>query len=105
MGQTVSGTVDYSVGMDVTTTSLPGAVTGVAYKEQLQAACGVAPYTWRRTSGSLPRGLKFRHDGILTGVPFKKDTTGTYTFAVVAKDSAKPKDIATRILTLNLTSP
>ena len=105
MGQTVSGTVDYTVGMEVTTTSLPGAVTGVAYKQQFQVACGVAPYTWRRTSGTLPKGLKLKYDGILGGVPYKKDPTGTYTFAVVARDSARPRDIATGILTIDLTSP
>jgi hypothetical protein len=105
MGQTVSGTVNYTVGMEVTTTSLPGAMTGVAYKQQLQATCGVAPYTWRRTSGSFPKGLKLKYDGILSGVPYKKDATGTYTFAVVARDSAKPRDIAPKILTIDLTSP
>jgi hypothetical protein len=91
--------------MEVTTTSMPGAMTGVAYKQQLQATCGVAPYTWRRTSGSFPKGLKLKYDGILSGVPYKKDAPGTYTFAVVARDSARPRDIAPKILTLDLTSP
>ena len=104
MTQPVAGAVNYTVGMDVTTTSLPDAVTGVAYRDQLKAACGVTPYQWRRTSGSLPKGLKLRPNGYLRGVPRASDTLGTYTFAVAVRDSAKHHQVATQILTLDLTA-
>jgi hypothetical protein len=102
MGQAVSGTVEYSIPLDITTTSLPDATVGLAYDEQLEASCGTTPYKWRRTSGSLPKGLKLNKTGILRGVPFKKDALGTYHFAVVARDSSDPRQIATKILTIDL---
>ncbi|HEY7948976.1 MAG TPA: putative Ig domain-containing protein [Acidimicrobiales bacterium] len=105
MGQSVAGTVHYAVAMDVTTTSLPDATTGLAYREQLEAACGASPYTWRRTSGSLPHGLKLKSTGLIAGVPYKNDAPGPYTFAVVAKDSTVPRhQTATKVFTLDLTS-
>jgi hypothetical protein len=104
MGQTVIGTADYTVTLNVTTSSLDGATTGTAYRDQLEAACGVSPYKWKITSGTLPKGLKLRSSGMIAGVPYKKDKLGPYTFAVVVKDSANPHDIATGVLTLDLAS-
>jgi hypothetical protein len=102
MGQTVGGAVDYNAAMDVTTATLPDATGGQTYRAQLTAACGVTPYMWRRTSGSLPIGLKLKSSGMIMGIPYKKDAAGTYTFAVVAKDSATPRHTATKVLTLVL---
>jgi hypothetical protein len=104
MTQPVTGMVNYTVGMDVTTTSLPDAMTGIAYRDQLKAACGEPPYQWRRTSGSLPKGLKLRSNGYIVGVPRGSDTLGTYSFAVAVRDSAKHHQVATQILTLDLTA-
>jgi hypothetical protein len=104
MGQPVSGTADYRVGLDVTTTSLPGATIGQAYRQELQAACGTTPYSWKRTSGKLPHGIKLHSDGSLRGVPAKSDTPGSYTFAVRVKDSEAPHQIADQVLTIDLSS-
>jgi hypothetical protein len=104
MGQSVSGTVIYSVSLNVTTEALPSATLGVHYRDQLEATCGAVPYKWRRTSGSLPKGLRLLSTGNLGGVPYKKDAPGTYTFAVVVRDSSKPREVATKIFTLDLTS-
>jgi hypothetical protein len=104
MGQMVTGTSEYTVTLNVTTSSLDGATTGIAYRDQLEAACGVSPYKWRITSGALPKGLKLRTSGVIAGVPYKKDTPGPYSFAVVVKDAATPHDIATAVLTLDLAS-
>jgi hypothetical protein len=102
MGQSVTGTVNYTVAMNVTTASLPDATVGVAYREQLQATCGTTPYKWRRTSGTLPHGMKLKTTGMIMGSPYKKDALGTYTFAVLVRDSHMPHDFATEIYTLTL---
>jgi hypothetical protein len=104
MDQPVSGTVDYRVGLDVTTTSLPGATIGQAFRQILQAACGTTPYSWKRTSGKLPGGIKLHANGTLGGIPRKSDKPGSYTFAVRVKDSESPAQIADQVLTINLSS-
>ena len=54
-------------GLHVTTTSLPQATPLVSYNTQLEAVGGVAPYKWKITSGSLPKGLKMSAAGLISG--------------------------------------
>ena len=70
-----------------TTASLPGATVGSAYSTHLLAADGVPPYTFERTSGSLPKGIKLAPNGTISGTPKPKDVPGAYTILVEAKDS------------------
>ncbi|HMK96028.1 MAG TPA: Ig domain-containing protein, partial [Acidimicrobiales bacterium] len=66
----------------ITTTSLPSATVGTPYSEQLQATGGATPYKWKKVAGSLPKGLKLNHRGLLSGTASAKDAPGTFTFAV-----------------------
>jgi hypothetical protein len=69
----------------ITTTSpLPSATVGTAYREQLAASGGSAPYTFVITSGQVPAGLTLSAAGLLSGTP---TTAGTATFAVQASNS------------------
>jgi hypothetical protein len=68
----------------ITTTSLPGGLTGTAYSEQLMAT-GTAPITWTKTSGNLPTGLTLSTTGLISGTP---TATGTFSFTVKAENSA-----------------
>jgi uncharacterized repeat protein (TIGR03803 family) len=58
----------------ITTTSpLPNGKVGVAYRQQLAASGGEAPYAWALGSGHLPSGLTVSAAGVLSGKPTKGD--------------------------------
>jgi len=92
-------------GVCITTSSLPNATRGVAYSVQLHATGGATPYKWKRI-GSLPKGLKLRSNGVLSGTPKTKHVSpGTFTFTVTAttkKSKGHPSVTATQKLTLIL---
>jgi len=94
------------MGFRITTTSVPDATPGVHYSSQLAATGGPAPYKWKRTAGVLPKGLKVKSNGLLTGTPsVKKAKPGSYTFTVRAttKKSKANKTVLTATQTLTLT--
>jgi hypothetical protein len=74
--------------LTVTTTSLPGATAGTAYRQQLSAAGGKTPYSWALTSGALPTGLSLSAGGVISGTPI---ATGTSDFTVLVVDSSNPE--------------
>ena len=58
--------------LTITTSSLPAAIQGQAYSQQMQASGGVAPYTWSVATDSpspLPAGLTLSAAGLLSGTP------------------------------------
>jgi hypothetical protein len=57
---------------------------GVHFDQRINAAGGIAPYTFEVTDGSLPPGLTLSPAGELSGTP---TTPGTFTFTVKATDS------------------
>jgi len=68
----------------VTTTSLPTAVVGTAYSQQLtySGGNGAAP-AWAVASGTLPVGVTLNTTtGLLSGTPALADAGTTYTFAI-----------------------
>ncbi|MDR2970324.1 MAG: putative Ig domain-containing protein [Bacteroidales bacterium] len=67
----------------ITTTTLPGGVTGTAYSAQLSAT-GPTPITWSLESGNLPNGLTLSAAGVISGTP---TTAGTSNFTVKATNS------------------
>ena len=74
----------------ITTTSLPYAVTGVLYSEQLTSDSSET-VVWSLASGSLPVGLSLSSAGAISGTPtaVNSNTTGTTsTFTVKAADSS-----------------
>lgn len=82
----------------LTGTPLPNATKGALYELQLSASGGARPYAWKH-KGKLPKGMTLSKTGELLGIPV---TTGTYNFEVTVEDSAKPKNTATKPLTLKV---
>ena len=83
----------------ITTTSMAGGMTGISYNQTLAAAGGQTPYTWSRTSGSLPTGLSLNAStGVISGTP---TTAATFTFTVQVKDANNTT--GTRALSITIT--
>jgi hypothetical protein len=88
--------------VNVLTTAVPDAVLNMTYSYQLLATGGVAPYTWKITSGSLPPGVNpLSSGGLISGKP---TSTGKYSFTVQATDSNTPAGTATADLSLTVDS-
>ena len=86
----------------VTTSSLPGGQTGVAYSQTLAATGGTTPYSWSVISGSLPAGLSLGSStGTISGTP---TATGTSNFTVRVTDSQSPADTATKALSITISA-
>ncbi|PWB18782.1 MULTISPECIES: fibronectin type III domain-containing protein [Comamonas] len=73
--------------------TLAGGVVAAAYSQPLQLTGGLPPYTFSVT-GELPPGLALdTATGIISGTP---TTTGTYSFSVMAMDSAVQPTLAAK---------
>jgi hypothetical protein len=59
----------------VQTTTLPTAPRKKPYRAILTAAGGSGPYTWARSSGSLPKGLTLSKSGTVSGTAKVRGTT------------------------------
>ncbi len=70
-------------------TALPTARKKHAYRQQLTATGGSGQLSWSRTSGKLPKGVKLRGTGLLTGKP---TTKGKFTFVVKVRDATGRTD-------------
>lgn len=81
----------------IQTTSLPNGEVGVTYSEALQAAGGVAPYTWNIVDGSLPQGLTMSSAGLIEGTPVAAENAA---FSVQVVDANLEGD--TQPLTLDI---
>jgi hypothetical protein len=87
--------------LGVTTTTLPPAVKGTSYSQQLSAAGGKPPYSWAVTGGALPGGLTLAGStGIISGTP---SATGSFSFTVTATDAASAT--ASKTLAINVAPP
>ena len=81
---TVTSAPNSSNDLSITTTQLPSAQVGSAYKVSIAATGGTLPYKWTVSSGSLPPGLTLSNAGVISGTP---TTGGTYTFSVTVADA------------------
>jgi hypothetical protein len=81
------------------TTSLPDAMEGDSYSEDIEVRGGESPYTFTLISGTLPSGLSLDDDGTIYGTP-AKGTVGTYTFTIEATDDSSPALSGERIFIL-----
>jgi alpha-tubulin suppressor-like RCC1 family protein len=71
--------------ISVTPEKLPVGVATVPYSQVLTARGGVAPYRYAVVSGTLPVGITFSSNGLLSGTP---TTIGSYGFTVQVTDSS-----------------
>jgi photosystem II stability/assembly factor-like uncharacterized protein/PKD repeat protein len=71
-------------GVVIDPSSLPSAIIGANYSQQLSASGGTSPYTFTILSGTLPPDLTISAGGLIFGV---LKTKGTYSFSVKATDS------------------
>ena len=81
----------------VTTTALPAAHRGKAYRARLTAIAGVGPYRWSLLERA-PAGIHLEANGLVTGTPRVK--AGRYRFDVRVRDALG--SMATRRLTLRI---
>jgi len=81
----------------ITTTALADGKIGVFYWKQLTATGGTTPYTWTKTSGTLPAGLTMYPSGVIRGAP---TTAGTFNFTV--KVTAANGSTATKALSIKI---
>jgi hypothetical protein len=81
-----------TVGLIVTTPTLPAAQVSRGYSARLTATGGSSSYRWAVTSGSLPPGLALSRAGLLSGTVAAAtasggDAVGRWPFTVTATDS------------------
>lgn len=81
----------------ITTTALPAAHRGKAYKAKLAATAGVTPYRWSLLERA-PLGIHLEANGAVIGTPRAKP--GHYAFNVRVRDAIG--SLATRRLTLRI---
>jgi Putative Ig domain len=75
-------------------------VAGESFNFPLVAHGGAAPYTWSRTDGDLPPGLRLlHHKGVIDGVP---TTPGEYRFNLSVTDSNVPHQQVQREITIKV---
>ncbi|MHA7271002.1 beta strand repeat-containing protein [Arthrobacter sp. HLT1-20] len=65
--------------------TIPGATAYSPYSVDLTVSGGVGPYTYAKSSGTLPSGITLATDGTLSGTTTV--TPGTYNFTVSVTDS------------------
>jgi hypothetical protein len=75
--------------------SLPAATVGRAYTAHLVARGGIAPYTWRILERPLPRGLRLRPGGVITG---EVRHSGRLRIVVQARDATGQTATASLVL-------
>jgi hypothetical protein len=81
---TASFAVTMNPALTVTTSTLPTAVIGVPYSQNITATGGLPPYTWTVYFGALPAGLTMNASGNVSGTP---TALGTSNFTVLVYDS------------------
>jgi hypothetical protein len=81
-----------------TATPLPSATRGSTYPTTLTRCRGTPPYSSKKI-GKLPKSLKLRHCGVISGTPKK---AGTSIFNVTMTDNAKPKHTAMKMFSITV---
>jgi hypothetical protein len=89
--------------LQITTTSLPTGVVGIAYRATVAATGGVAPYTFSATG--LPAGLTMSSSGVISGTPLTVSPIFAAQVVVEVHDAENPAQTTLTILTLLVTAP
>lgn len=92
-------TLSVQPGIQITTTTLPDAATGVPYTATLTASGGTGTgYTWSLASGTLPPGFTLLTNAVLGTTGATPAPAQSYGFTVKVTDSAN--NTATKLLSL-----
>jgi hypothetical protein len=93
----ISGPLTFNVApkLAILTATLPGPTKGAVYSFTLNGEGGLAPYTWSKSSGTIPSGLTLSSAGVLSGTP-----TVSGTFSMTVKIADKNRKSATRTFSL-----
>jgi Putative Ig domain len=90
--------------LSISTSTLAGGTVGMAYSATLEATGGTTPYSWSKSSGSLPAGLTLNAStGAISGTP---TTSGTSSFTVKvtdASDGTATKSLSVAVAAVPLT--
>jgi len=71
--------------INVNPSNLPNGKKTTAYSQTLTSSGGTSPYTYAKTSGTLPGGVSLSSAGVLSGTP---NATGTFTFTVTSTSTS-----------------
>ena len=71
----------------ISTTTLPQARLRQAYQFQLQTQGGIPPFKWTMSRGSLPPGMTFSDNGLISGTATEK---GEFPFVITVADGSTP---------------
>ena len=84
-------------------TSVLAAYVGQAFNQSLSATVsgGKSPYSFEKTSGTLPDGLEF-DAGVISGTP---TAAGSANVVITVTDSGEPAQITNFTYTINVTQP
>jgi para-nitrobenzyl esterase len=86
-----SGTTPPQI-LSIVTTSLPDGTIGSSYTQNIQAAGGVAPFTWSVSSGALPHSLALAvSTGTISGTPDQVQSSVAFTIQVTDARSQSAK--------------
>jgi hypothetical protein len=88
--------------LEVRTTTLPKAYVRKSYEARVEAQGGTPPLKWELSEGSLPGGVVFSYDGVLSGTPTE---TGEFRFTVTVRDSGTPPYERRQQLSLLVVAP
>jgi hypothetical protein len=91
-------TVTITINLALSPTTLPNGARNTAYSQTLSASGGTAPYTFAKTTGTLPAGLTLSSGGLLSGRPTANNTQ--YTFTITVTDSANPQNTGSQSYTM-----
>ncbi|MBQ7593922.1 MAG: putative Ig domain-containing protein [Synergistaceae bacterium] len=100
-GESVEEDIDIEITGPEITGNLSNGVIKKSYSATLKASGGTASYTWTKSSGTLPTGLKLnKSSGKISGTPTE---AGKFTFKVKVTD--KNGATATKSFTMTITAP
>jgi uncharacterized protein (TIGR03437 family) len=82
----------------INTSTFPAGTVGQSYSQAVQVTGGTPPFTLTLFTGSLPPGLNFSAQGLISGSP---TAAGNYTFTVRASDTGQQTVDATFTIVIN----
>lgn len=92
------GAFEFSSTITLNPPGLPSGTEGVPYSQTITASGGLDPYVFAVSSGTLPSGLVFSTDGMLSGTP---DNSGSFNFTVTATDANSSTGARNYVIQIN----